>query len=271
VPLAAVADVRFAPGIKRIDRRNRMRSADVSAEMSGDVRGQIMKDLNENFFPEWERRFPGVSRGLIGEAEAEAEFLAEVGMLSFIALATMYALLAIGFNSYFLPIVIMSTIPFGFMGAVFGHLFYGMSIVLFSYFGIAAAAGVVVNDNLVLIDFVNRLRNQGMGAVDALVESAVIRFRPIFLTSLTTFVGLVPMMTEQSTQAKFLQPMVAALAYGVAFATIVTLLFVPALYCIGADMHRFFPWYARAVWAAVRGREIPPRLPRVGEGKGSVR
>lgn len=271
VPLAAVADITFAPGLKRIERRERQRSAVVSAEVTGDVTGRIMSDLNKNFFPEWEREFPGVSRGAIGVAEAEQEFMNEIRGLYGVALLTMYALLAIAFNSYWLPLLIMTAIPFGFMGAVFGHAFYGMSIVLFSYFGIGAAAGVVVNDNLVLVDYVNRLRDQGMGALDALVEAGVTRFRPILLTSITTFVGLVPMMAEQSTQAKFLQPMVTALAYGVAFATGVTLLFVPALYGIGVDMGRWFRWYPRAFWAAIRGKEIPPRLPRLGEGKGSVR
>jgi multidrug efflux pump subunit AcrB len=271
VPLSAVADIEFAPGLKRIDRRERQRSAVVSAEVTGDTSKQIMKDLNESFFPDWMREFPGVSRGAIGVAEAEQQFMQEVSSLYLVALLTMYALLAIAFRSYWLPLLIMTAIPFGFMGAVFGHYFYGMSIVLFSYFGIGAAAGVVVNDNLVLVDYVNRLRDQGMGALDALVEAGVTRFRPILLTSVTTFVGLVPMMAEQSTQAKFLQPMVTALAYGVAFATFVTLLFVPALYGIGVDMGRFFRWYPRAFWAALRGREIPPRLPRLGEGKGSVR
>jgi len=271
VPLASVAEITFAPGLKRIDRRERQRSATVSAEVVGDGGNQIRKDLEKNFFPEWERQFPGVSRGLIGQAEAEAEFMQEVGSLYIVALLTMYALLAIAFNSYILPLLIMTAIPFGFMGAVFGHYFYGMSIVLFSYFGIGAAAGVVVNDNLVLVDYINRLRANGMGALDALVEAGVSRFRPILLTSVTTFVGLVPMMAEQSTQAKFLQPMVTALAYGVAFATCVTLLFVPALYGIGVDVGRFLRWYFRAFWAGIRGREIPPRLPRLGEGKGSVR
>ncbi|MFP3944241.1 MAG: efflux RND transporter permease subunit, partial [Alphaproteobacteria bacterium] len=183
----------------------------------------------------------------------------------------MYALLAIAFNSYFLPLLIMTAIPFGFMGAVFGHLFFGMTMQLFSFFGIGAAAGVVVNDNLVLVDYVNRLRDQGKGAVDALVEAGVTRFRPILLTSVTTFVGVLPIMVEQSTQAQGLKPTAVALAFGIFFATFVTLLLVPALYGIGADAGRWFRWYPRALWAVIRGREIPPRLPRLGEGKGRVR
>lgn len=250
VPLLAVADITFAPGIKRIDRRERQRSAVVSAELNDDVRNTIMADLEATFFAEWEQRHPGVSRGAIGEAESEAQFIQEVQSLYVIVLFAMYALIAIAFRSYWLPLLVMTAIPFGFMGAVFGHLAFGMSMALFSYFGLAAAAGVVVNDNLVLVDYINRLRDKGMSAYDALVEAGVARFRPIVLTSLTTFVGLVPMMAERSTQAQFLKPTVVSLAFGVVLATGVTLVLVPALYGIGTDVGRF----VRRLWT---GRTIP--------------
>ncbi len=244
VPLLSVADVTFAPGLARIDRRERQRSAVISAELRGDVRGQILRDLDENFFPQWEQRYPSVTRGAIGAAEGEAEFLAEISSLYIIAFLSMYAMLAIAFRSYWQPLLIMTAIPFGYMGAVYGHMMFGMTMALFSYFGIAAAAGVVVNDNLVLVDTVNRLRAQGMGAVEALIEAGVSRFRPILLTSVTTFIGLVPMMAERSTQAQFLKPTVVALAFGVIFATFVTLLMVPALYGVGVDIARL----ARRWW-----------------------
>ncbi len=259
VPLLAVADVEFAPGLKRIDRRQRQRSAVVSAEVRDDDRKRITADLDANFFPRWEKRHPGVSRGAIGQAEGEAEFMAEILSLEGVALFVMYALIAIAFRSYFLPLLIMTAIPFGFMGAVLGHLAFGMPLTIYSYFGIAAAAGVVVNDNLVLVDYVNRLTDRGVDILEALVEGGVARFRPILLTSLTTFVGLLPMMSERSTQAEFLKPTVVALAFGVLVATVVTLFLVPALYALGVDARRGM----RRLWAGKRrpapdGRSAAP-------------
>ena len=250
VPLFAVAEVEFAPGLKRIDRRQRQRSAVVSAEVRDDDRKRITADLDANFFPQWEKRYPGISRGVIGQAEGEAEFMAEILSLEGIALFVMYALIAIAFRSYFLPLLVMTAIPFGFMGAVLGHLALAMPLTIYSYFGIAAAAGVVVNDNLVLVDYVNRLKDKGVDIFDALVEGGVARFRPILLTSLTTFVGLLPMMSERSTQAEFLKPTVVALAFGVLLATFVTLFLVPALYALGEDTKRGL----RRLWT---GRRAP--------------
>ncbi|MEQ9054796.1 MAG: efflux RND transporter permease subunit, partial [Roseovarius confluentis] len=171
------------------------------------------------------------------------------------ALVLMYMLLAMGFSSFWQPAVIMTAIPFGFMGAAFGHLIFGMDFALFSFFGVGAAAGVVVNDNLVLIDYVNRLRANGAGAFEALVKAGAYRFRPIILTSITTFVGLMPMMFERSTDAQFLKPTVVALCFGVSFALFVTLFFVPAMYAVGADIARFYRW----AWTGVK-------QPAVGHG-----
>lgn len=238
VPLFAVAEVEVAQGVNRILRREGRRSATVQAYLKGDVREQISKDLDENFFDEWKQRYPGVIMGAIGDAEAEAQFFSELASLYLIAFFIMYWLLAVGFRSYWLPLIVMTAIPFGFMGAVYGHLIFGATMALFSYFGVGAAAGVVVNDNLVLMDYINRLRDQGHSAVDAVVKAGVQRFRPILLTTVTTFVGLVPMMAERSTQAQFLHPTVISLAFGVLFALFVTLLLVPALYCIGDDVSR---------------------------------
>ncbi|MAK62965.1 MAG: RND transporter [Ponticaulis sp.] len=243
VPLSQVAEYDFAPGINRIYRRDRVRSAAVFAELSSpDVRGQIMADMNEKFWPQFERRFPGVERGNLGDAEAEMEMVNSLIMLNGGALFMMYILLAIAFKSYFQPILLMMAVPFAFAGAVFGHLLFGIPVAMFSIFGIAAAAGVVINDNLVLIDNVNRRRQLGFGAVQALVESAVNRFRPILLTSVTTFVGVLPMIAEKSVQAQMLKPMVVAMGSAVAFALFVSLLFVPALYAVGAELARLFRW-----------------------------
>ncbi len=256
VPLTAVADANFAPSFKRIDRRDRQRSARVTAEITEDVdRGQLMEDYNTNFVPEWKIRHPEASLVQRGDAEEQAEFLKDIVPLFLTALFVMYMLLAIAFSSYWQPALIMSAIPFGFMGAAFGHALFGIDFALFSFFGVGAAAGVVINDNLVLIDYVNRLRAQGMGAFGALVKAGVGRFRPIILTSFTTFVGLLPIMFERSTDAQFLKPTIVSLAFGVAFATVVTLIFVPAMYAVGADIARFYRW----AWTGAK-------QPRVGHG-----
>ena len=251
IPLAAVADVEFAPGINRINRRERQRTVTVSAELSDqDAAGEIRRDLNENFFPAWRERYPGVSEGAIGDAEGQAQFMQELTLLQIVVLGSMYVLLAVAFRSYAQPLLIMTAIPFAFAGAVFGHLMFGMPLALFSFFGVGAAAGVVINDNLVLVDFVNRLRERGVGAFQALVDAGVQRFRPILLTTVTTFLGILPMMAERSTQAQFLKPMVVAIGFGVLFALFLTLFFVPALYAVGVDIKR-------GVLSLWRGERVP--------------
>ena len=240
VPLLSVVDVEVASGVKEIKRRERRRSATVNANLTSDVGRDIQKDLDENFFPQWEKDFPGVVRGAVGQAEGEARFMKEMASLYLLAFFVMYWLLAVAFGSYIQPLLIMTAIPFGYMGAVYGHLIFGLSMALFSYFGIAAAAGVVVNDNLVLMDYVNRARARGMNAVDAVLEAGPERFRPILLTTVTTFVGLIPMMAERSIQAQFLHPAVISLAFGVLVALAVTLYLVPSLYCIGEDVSDVF-------------------------------
>jgi multidrug efflux pump subunit AcrB len=250
MPLLSVAELQYAPGIKRINRWNGNRAVRVSADLKENIREEIMKDLDENFFPEWERRYPGIIRGAVGQAEGEQRFIKEIMGLYLIALFAMYTMLAVAFRSYFQPVLIMIAIPFAFVGAIFGHFIMGMTMAIFSYFGIAAAAGVVVNDNLVLMDYSNRLRDRGMPPLEAVVEAGVIRFRPILLTTVTTIVGLTPMMLERSIQAKFLQPVVLALASGVGIAFFVTLLLVPSLYAIGLDIERGL----KRLRARIRGR-----------------
>ena len=240
VPLMSVADLEYAPGIKSIRRWNGNRAARISADLKDDVRGDINKDLEENFYPAWEAKYPGIQRGSVGQAEGEARFLKEVMGLYLMAFFAMYTLLAVAFKSYAQPILILIAIPFAFIGAVVGHAALGMTMAIFSYFGIAAAAGVVVNDNLVLMDYCNKLREKGMSAKEAIVEAGVARFRPILLTSVTTIVGLLPMMMERSIQAAFLQPIVVSLAFGVFMAFFVTLLMVPSLYGIGLDISAGF-------------------------------
>jgi len=257
LPLLAVADLEYAPGINRIQRWNGNRAARISADLKEQVRDDIMKDLEENFFPEWEKRYPGIIRGAVGQAEGEQRFIKEVMGLYLIAFFAMYTMLAVAFRSYGQPILILIAMPYAFVGAIFGHAVMGLTMAIFSYFGIAAAAGVVVNDNLVLMDYCNRLRDKGLTAREAIIEAGVVRFRPILLTSVTTIVGLSPMMMERSIQAAFLIPIVVSLAFGVFFAFFVTLLMVPSLYGIGLDINDFF--------ARIKGR-IKRKLHREQRG-----
>jgi len=242
IPLMSIVDVELASGVQRIQRRDGERMVRVSADVSTDLMSDILKDMNDNFMPEFKKKYPELAVGSSGQAEAEDAFLQEVMSLYAVALFAMYALIAIAFRSYWLPLLVMTAIPFGFMGAVYGHLAFGVSMAMFSYFGIGAAAGVVVNDNLVLVDYIRRLRDEGLSLIDAVIEAGVNRFRPILLTSVTTFVGLMPIMAERSTDAQFLKPAVLALAFGVMFALFVTLFMVPALYCVGEDFNRRINW-----------------------------
>lgn len=238
VPLLSVVDIELASGVQRIQRRDGERVVRVRADMNHDLMGNITNDIQENFVDELEQRYPGLAVLKGGQQEEEEEFLNEIFALYAVALFMMYALIAVAFHSYWLPLLVMTAIPFGFMGAVFGHLLFGVPMAMFSYFGIGAAAGVVVNDNLVLVDYIGRLRDEGKSLMEAIVEAGVGRFRPILLTTVTTFVGLIPIMAERATNAQFLKPAVLSLAFGVLFALFVTLLMVPALYAVGGDCRR---------------------------------
>jgi multidrug efflux pump subunit AcrB len=252
VPLYSVAEMHFAPGISQILRRERQRAIIVSAEVVTDRIGEIQKDMKENFLDKFDADNPKIHRGNIGRAQGQAEFMKELITLSLIAFSIAYILVAIAFRSYAQPLLILfAAIPFCFMGAVLGHLVWGQSMNLFSLLGFMAAAGVAVNDNLVLVDYVNRLRDNGVGAARALVEAGTERFRPIILTSLTTFVGLLPLLMAKSIQAQVLIPVAIGLSYGVLFALFVTLFFVPALYAIGADIRRLFVWL---IWGVPQPR-----------------
>ncbi len=223
-------------GVKRIQRQDNERMVRVTADVTRDVMSDINDDVVNNYLPTLATKYPELVVKHSGQARAEAEFLNELKSLYFVALFIMYALIAVAFKSYFLPLLVMTAIPFGFMGAVYGHLSFGIPIAMFSFFGIGAAAGVVVNDNLVLVDYIQRLRKKGVSAVEAVTEAGVARFRPIMLTTVTTFVGLIPIMLERSTDAQFLKPAVLSLAFGVLFALFVTLFLVPSLYCVGNDI-----------------------------------
>ena len=252
----SAVDVEIGSGVQRIQRRDGERVVYVNADIEQESISDITKDINENFLQELRDSYPGLSILKGGAQEEEEEFFDEIFALYAVAFFLMYTLIAIAFHSYWLPLLIMTAIPFGFMGAVFGHLIFDLPMALFSYFGIGAAAGVVVNDNLVLVDYMRRLRSEGKEIMEAVIEAGVNRFRPILLTTVTTFVGLIPIMSERSTDAQFLKPAVLSLAFGVLFALFVSLLMVPALYVIGDDCARGM--------ARLKARMFPGRADSAG-------
>jgi multidrug efflux pump subunit AcrB len=238
VPFDTVAEVRYVPGYLTIDRIDRMRTLEVTAEVVPGLANPrlVVNDVIERHLPDWRARYPGLALRLEGELEEESAF--QRAMLKYMGLSMLviYALMAIAFRSYFQPLLVLTAVPFGIMGAIFGHMILNWQVSIFSLMGIIACAGVVVNDNLVLIDRINQLRASGHSLRESLLLAGEDRFRPIILTSLTTFVGLLPIMSETSVQAQFLIPMVTSLAFGVLFATGVTLVLVPCLYLMGEQV-----------------------------------
>lgn len=258
VPLAAVAEWSYAPGVTGIDRRQRQRSILVEAELVKEERAKIMREINTEFMPYLEAKYTTVSSRAIGEAEAQKEFADEMMRYGLMALFGMYFLLAVVFRSYWQPALIMSAIPFAFIGAVLGHFLFGASFALFSWLGMVAAMGVIVNDNVVLVDRANQHREEGMNAFDGITSASVSRFRQIFLTSVTEFVGLAPMIFEMAAIAQFLKPMALSLAFGVLLAMPATLILTPAFYMIGKDIKGLFGGAKRAWIRRWRGSDAVP-------------
>lgn len=240
VPFEAVADVDYQRAYTSIRRTDRQRTLTVKANVNKEVANttEIVKDIQEKYIDLWKQKYPDVEVSFEGEQRNQQEFAQSLASGFGLALIAIYILLAVAFNSYSQPFIILTALPFAYMGAVLGHLFMGMDFSLYSIMGIVAAAGVVVNDNLVLLDYINRLRAQGEKALRAVEIAAEERFRPIFLTSFTTFIGLAPMMAETSLQAQFLIPTVVSLAFGVLFSTIATLFLVPIVYLYFNDFRK---------------------------------
>ncbi|MFO7717510.1 MAG: efflux RND transporter permease subunit [Thermodesulfobacteriota bacterium] len=199
---------------------------------------RLVQELKADVLPQLTQRYQGLSFSFEGRQADIRESMTALVYGLLLALLGIYAMLAVPFKSYLQPLIIMTCIPFGLVGAVLGHLIMGYSLSVMSMFGVVALSGVVVNDSLVLIDFANRRRRNGMCAVYAVLDAAQQRFRPILLTTLTTFGGLAPMIWETSMQARFLIPMAISLGYGIVFATLIILLLVPCLYLILEDVKR---------------------------------
>jgi multidrug efflux pump subunit AcrB len=241
VPFESVATYRVEAGYQKLERLDRLRTLEIDAdvETTGPPPRAIVDAIFRDYLPTWLQQYPDLYVNLDGELQEEIEFRDATVRLMALAMMIIYALMAVAFRSYWQPMLILTAVPFGLMGAIFGHMILGWQVSLFSIMGVTACAGVVVNDNLVLIDRINRLRGEGQAVVSALLQAGEDRFRPIILTSLTTFVGLLPIMSETSVQAQFLIPMVTSLSFGVLFATGVTLILVPALYLIAEDLSAF--------------------------------
>jgi len=221
-----------------INREDGKRTVNVKARLSPQAESSqaVTSAVNSTDIPALVKKYPGLEVGYSGEQREQAESFASLGKNYLIALVAIYALLAIPFRSYLQPIIIMSAIPFGIVGAFFGHLVMGFNLNIISMFGIVALSGVVVNDSLVLVDGANRAQREGHTALEAIQIAGRKRFRPILLTSLTTFFGLAPMIFETSMQARFLIPMAISLGFGVLFATFIVLLLVPAVFLIIDDL-----------------------------------
>jgi multidrug efflux pump subunit AcrB len=242
VPLTLAADIERGRAFTTINRRNGRRVIDVTADVDEDAANanEVLAVFAQEAMPGVLADFPGLSYRFTGEQQEQAEVGRALGTGGLLAFFAMFGLMAVAFRSYLQPILILVTVPFGFVGAAIGHLVMGFNFSLMSAMGMLALAGIVVNDSLVLIDASNRYRDGGMQPRDAIVAGASRRFRAIWLTSLTTFFGLMPMILETSVQARFLVPMAVSLGFGVLFATFITLLLVPAFYLTVEDVRGFF-------------------------------
>ncbi len=240
LPLAQAAHWAEARGPGEIHRSDQKRVVNVTASVDDRVANAeaMLAELKADLLPRLLADHPGLSFDLEGEEKERRDSLASLRTGFGLALFAIYALLAVPFRSYSQPLLIMAAIPFGAVGAVLGHWVLGFSLSMLSVFGLVALSGVVVNASLLLIDRANQARRDGATAVEAALDAGQRRFRPILLTSLTTFFGLVPILAEQSVQAQFLIPMAISLAFGVLFATVVTLALVPALYLVLEDLRR---------------------------------
>jgi multidrug efflux pump subunit AcrB len=237
VPFSRVATVDVGRGYASIERADRQRIVSVTGDVDQQVANadEINNILREEVLPGLLAGHPGVRYSMEGEQKEQAESLGSLRKGFVMAILLIYVLLAVLFKSYTQPAIIMSAIPFGLVGAIWGHILMGLDLTLISMFGVVALTGVVVNDSLIMIDFINRARRSGSPVITAVTESGIRRFRPIMLTSVTTFAGLTPLLLEKSLQAKFLIPMATSLAFGVLFATFITLVLVPVSYTLLTD------------------------------------
>ncbi len=247
VMLGDVVTLTETPGINFIRREQGYRSVYVYGSIDEEVvePNTVIEQVEEKLLPQLKSNFPGVKSELGGSIEEQQAQESEQYTFFIIGMLMIFILLAIPLKSYGQPLIIMSVIPFSLTGAIWGHFIFGLDLSMLSVFGLIAAAGVVINDSLVMTDFVNQRRKQGYALLTAVTEAGCARFRAITLTSITTFVGVLPIMFETSTQAKIVIPMAVGLGFAVLYATLVTLILVPCLYMILEDLKAGFIWLFR--------------------------
>lgn len=254
IPFYEVADYEIGEGYSTITRVDRRRVINVTADADKEVADmELIKEDLQRYLSERIDATTGVTWSFAGEAREQADIFASLRQMVPITLFMIYALLAVPLRSYLQPIIVMVVIPFGLIGAIGGHILLGRPFSLLSVLGFVALAGVVVNDSLVLVDYINTARRAGKPLRQAIQDSGALRFRPIVLTSLTTFVGLLPVLFETSLQAQFLVPMAISLSFGVLFATLITLLLVPSFYFILEDIRKL----PAATIRRIRGNRSP--------------
>jgi multidrug efflux pump subunit AcrB len=255
VLLGDVVELSEAPGISYIRREGGFRSVYVWGSIDEEIiePSEVVENIQDNLLPDMKKAFPSVKTELGGAIEEQQSQNLEQLFFFLTGLAFVYILLAIPLKSYAQPLIIMSVIPFSFTGAIWGHALFGLDLSLFSFFGLIAAAGVVVNDSLVMTDFVNTRRKEGHSIKESVIEAGCARFRAITLTSITTFVGVLPIMFETSLQAGLVVPMAVGLGFAVIYATLVTLILVPSLYIVFSDIGRAFRFlFARLIGVFIK-------------------
>lgn len=249
VLLGDVVELTEKPGISYIRREGGYRTVYVYGNIDEELiePNEVIKQVKDKLLPQLKEEYPSVKSELGGAIEEQQAQANQQKMFFVGGMILVYILLAVPLQSYAQPLIVMSVIPFSLTGAIWGHYWFGLDLTLMSGFGIIAAAGVVINDSLVMTDFVNQARREGIAIKDAVIEAGCARFRPILLTSITTFAGVLPIMFETSLQAKFVIPMAVALGFAVMFATLITLLLVPCLYIIMSDVGKVFKgFFAKA-------------------------
>ncbi len=252
VPFCEVARLTDARGFTSIRRVDQQRAVVVSCEVdqSQGNTEEITRALGPTI-AELEHQYPGMRIEFAGSKRETVKSLGSLKHDFLIALLVIFVMLAGLFKSYLQPLVVLAVVPFGMIGAIMGHYIMGYPLTILSVIGMVALTGIVVNDGLILVDFINKERARGMRLYDAVITAGRRRLRPILLTSLTTILGLAPLMAERSFQARFLIPMAISISFGLMFATVLTLLVVPSIYLIAEDLKRVtrWVWYGRQIQA----------------------
>jgi len=249
VPLSDLAEITPITSPTTLFRINRKSTLQISADLDKDKANMqaIMDELRE-FLEEEARLDPTLKYAFKGEAKEQSENNAGLKSGGILVLIAIYALLAIPFKSYGQPLIVMSVIPFSFVGALIGHIITGYDMSILSVVGMMALLGVVVNDSLVLVDYINKQRGKGLEVFEAVLKSGAARFRPVMLTSVTTFAGLTPLLLDNSTQSEFLKQMAISLGFGILFATVITLIIVPINYLLAYQFKHFSQRLLSDLW-----------------------